>query len=136
MNRPPRPIDPSVSPLTSCEGEPQSPSRQVSYAFSPSGETREYVRPSGLGTCGARPSPEARCKERGCVFPAAGDTADLCSYHERIHQEPKHFETLQPTVLVLAQAIFGLPDTEREDFRAGDRRRLSDERTAFLQEAA
>jgi len=77
-----------------------------------------------------------RCREKGCVFPAAPTLRQTCLYHDRQLREPKFFRSRQPTTLVLGQAIFSQPETESEDTRQRDRRRLYAQREAFLEEAA
>jgi hypothetical protein len=72
-----------------------------------------------------------RCREKACVFPAADDTTGLCLYHKRFRREPDHFSSLQPTLLVIVQSTFNLPDYESGHARAQDRRRLEAQRKAF-----
>lgn len=78
----------------------------------------------------------SRCVEKGCVFPVARRGAGKCLHHDRQQREPKLFHSLQPTLLVLARAKFGVRDPEGEDTRALDRRRQAMVREAFLEEAA
>ena len=75
-----------------------------------------------------------RCRVRGCVYPA-GPTG-MCLDHQRQAQEPRFFHSHQPTMLVLDQARFGAPDSELDDTRSHDRRRLAAAREVFLEEAA
>jgi len=75
-----------------------------------------------------------RCCVRGCVYPS-GPTG-LCLDHQRQAQEPRFFHSHQPTMLVLDQARFGVPDSELDDTRSHDRRRLAAAREVFLEEAA
>ncbi len=77
-----------------------------------------------------------RCSERGCVFPAARATTGKCLDHDRRHCVPELFQSLQPTMLLLDQAKYILPDSEFEDTRHLDRRRLADDRLAAFEEAA
>lgn len=80
----------------------------------------------------------SRCDEKGCVFPVVGPGKSKCLAHSREEDEPKHFGSSQPTVLLLDRAKYGLPDpeTEPDDSRARDRRRELAEREAFLEETA
>ncbi len=77
-----------------------------------------------------------RCDERGCVFPVVAPGKRKCLAHDREEREPKLFGSLQPTVLLLDQAKYGLPDpeTEPDDSRARDRHRQTAEREAFFEE--
>jgi hypothetical protein len=77
-----------------------------------------------------------RCREKGCVFPARPDGNGKCSYHRLQQLEPNLFESLQPTVLMLEQVKFGLPEDEPDDSRVVDRNRQAAERAAFLWEEA
>ena len=74
----------------------------------------------------------ARCNERGCVFPAKVGAMGRCFYHHLQRLEPGCFQSLQPTMLLLERAKFGLPDSEPEDSRLVDRRRLATERADFM----
>ena len=84
---------------------------------------------------GPRP-PSNRCQTKGCIFPVEDDHATHCPLHTLTEAEPKHFESLQPSLVLLEQAKFGLPDPEYEDTRARDRRRLADLRERQLEEVA
>lgn len=75
-----------------------------------------------------------RCRVRGCVYPA-GPTGS-CLHHQRQASEPRFFQSHQPTMLLLDRARFDVPDSEPDDTRAHDRRRLAAAREAFLEEAA
>ena len=75
-----------------------------------------------------------RCCVRGCVYPS-GPTG-LCLDHQRQAQEPRFFQSYQPTMLVMDQARFGVPDSDPDDARTHDRRRLAAAREALLEEAA
>jgi hypothetical protein len=55
-----------------------------------------------------------------------------CFYHQLQRLEPGFFESRQPTMLLLDQAKFGLPDSEPEDSRVVDRHRLATERAEFV----
>jgi hypothetical protein len=79
----------------------------------------------------------ARCKEKGCIFPAEFAALGKCIHHHRELTEPDLFCSLQPTLLLLGQAKYGLPESEPDDSRFLDRRRQAAEREAFqLEEAA
>ncbi len=82
------------------------------------------------------PSPARRCSERGCIFPLARAATGKCLYHERQRREPAFFHSQQPSMLLLDQAKFALPNTESVDTRHIDRRRLAAEREAASEEAA
>lgn len=72
-----------------------------------------------------------RCHEKGCVFPAGSGTRGLCQDHDRRQSEPAHFQTCQPTLLLLKQGAFGLSNTDGKDSRAQDRLRLAAQSEAF-----
>ena len=75
-----------------------------------------------------------RCCVRGCVYPSG--PAGLCLDHQRQAQEPRFFQSQQPTMLVMDQVRFGVPDSDPDETRTHDRRRLAAAREAFLEEAA
>lgn len=77
-----------------------------------------------------------RCSEKGCVFPAARATTGKCLDHDRRRCVPELFQSLQPSMLLLDQAKYILPDSEFEDTRHLDRRRLAGDRLAAFEEAA
>jgi hypothetical protein len=77
-----------------------------------------------------------RCAEKGCIFPATGSGTGRCLLHELEEREPALFLSCQPTLLVLDQWKFGLPDPEADYSRARDRRRLATLREEFLEEVA
>jgi hypothetical protein len=77
-----------------------------------------------------------RCCEKGCVFPAQPGGQGECTYHRRQSLEPVCFQSQQPSFLLLAQAKFGLPDSEPDDERLRDRHRLAAERIKFMLEDA
>jgi len=79
-----------------------------------------------------RESYVARCRHKACVFPAQPGAHGECAYHRRQSAEPRCFQSLQPSSLLLDQARFGLPDTEPDDGRVQDRHRLAAERVRFL----
>jgi hypothetical protein len=82
--------------------------------------------------CGASP----RCSVKGCIFPATRGGGGQCLLHTLAEKEPKHFLSLQPSVLLLDQAKFGVPDADYDDSRARDRRRLAALRERFREEVA
>jgi hypothetical protein len=73
-----------------------------------------------------------RCREKGCVFPAA--RAGRCLQHDRQSREPIIFSSHQPTRVVLDQGKFGVPETEVDTSRVKDRRRLAALRETFLED--
>jgi hypothetical protein len=96
-----------------------------------------FRRPGGA--CGsfsqaAGPSGRSRCREKGCIFPATRLSPGKCLPHYLEECEPALFLSCQPTMLLLDQAKFGLPDVEGDDWRARDRRRLAALREQFLEE--
>jgi len=78
----------------------------------------------------------ARCRIKGCIFPAAPHTNGRCLHHYRQENEPTLFHSHQPTLLILEHAKFELPLTHTKDFRRSDQRRLAALREAFLLEEA
>ena len=89
----------------------------------------------------ATPAPPApggasgRCAVKGCIFPVARGGIQ-CLLHDLAEKEPKHFLSVQPSVLLLDQAKFGVPDSDYDDSRARDRRRLAALREKFREEVA
>ena len=79
----------------------------------------------------AAPVDTRRCNVKGCVFPAAS-ASDTCLQHSRQFQEPSLFCSRQPSMLLLDRAKFGLLDSEPDDARVKDRRRLAKIREHFL----
>ena len=75
-----------------------------------------------------------RCCVRGCIYPA--DPAGMCLDHQRQTKEPRFFQSHQPTLLVVDQARFSVPDSGPDETRTHDRRQLAAARAAFLEEAA
>ncbi len=73
-----------------------------------------------------------RCCQKACVFPAQPGGDGECAYHRRQSLEPDCFQSQQPTLLLLDQAKFGLPDDEPDDGRVTDRHRLAEERVQFM----
>ena len=125
-NVPPRPpsepcgslaAQPCLAPVpdspraSTCPGVPQ-PNKSVSAAPVP------------------RQSP--RCSVKGCVFPVPLPGATVCRYHELQQSEAEHFQSHQPSQLLLLHAPFGVPDHEPDDSRYKDRKRQAVEREAFL----
>jgi len=81
-------------------------------------------------------SAPSRCREKGCIFPATRLSPGKCLLHYLEEREPALFLSCQPTMLLLDQAKFGLPEVEGDDWRARDRRRLAALREEFLEEVA
>ncbi|GEM_PF-2358547 len=106
----------------------------ASLVLAPPGELR--WKPSNPGEAEiAVPLPSnPRCAERGCVFPAAPDTAGMCLHHYRQIQEPILFASHQPTRAVVERGRFGIPEHEVDTSRLRDRRRLAALREAFLED--
>ena len=77
-----------------------------------------------------------RCCQKGCVFPVQPGGGGECAYHRRQSLEPVCFQSQQPSLLLLEQAKFGLPDAEPDDGRIRDRHRLASERVRFMLEDA
>ena len=99
---------------------------------------RESARPSRVRRCVAR---QARCvgsptspvaATRPAFFQLSPALDGECAYHRRQSAEPRCFQSMQPSFLLLDQAKFGLPDTEPDDGRVQDRNRLAAERVRFL----
>ena len=76
----------------------------------------------------------APLRYRGCIYPAG--PLGMCLDHHRQANEPRFFHSHQPTMLVVDQARFRVPDSGLDDARTHDRRRLAAARAAFLEEAA
>jgi hypothetical protein len=124
-------------PLPLWSGAP--PRAEAGSAPLPSRESGPDASPAAPrpAESSARPSRAARCNERGCVFPAEPDALGKCIHHQRELTEPDMLCSLQPTLLLLGQAKFGLLDYEPDDSRFVDRRRQAAEWEAFqLEEAA
>lgn len=73
----------------------------------------------------------ARCVERGCVFPAQGNSC-RCLHHERQLREPTLYQSFQPTSAVVDRGKYGVAAEEIDDSRFRDRKRLASQREAFL----
>jgi hypothetical protein len=69
---------------------------------------------------------------KGCVFPVPLPGATVCHYHELQQSEAEHFQSHQPSQLLLLHAPLGVPDHEPDDSRYKDRKRQAAEREAFL----
>lgn len=91
----------------------------------------EPVPPARLRAPWNSPGNGRRCSEKACVFPSTGAAMGLCLYHERLQQEPAHFRSFQPILLIISQAAADLSDYESDNHRAQDRRRLEAQRKAF-----
>lgn len=46
----------------------------------------------------------AKCSERGCVFPAL-DGSKVCALHQREIDEPRFFQSIQPTAQMMHDVI-------------------------------
>lgn len=77
-----------------------------------------------------------RCSVKGCIFPVADAGDSRCLVHDLADKEPKLFLSMQPSLLLLDQAKFGIPDPEFDDARARDRRRMAALREKFREEVA
>jgi len=77
-------------------------------------------------------SARARCCYKGCVFPAQTAGRGECAHHLLQWLEPDCFQSQQPSLLLLDQARFGLPDSEPDDERLRDRHRLAEQRVQFM----
>jgi len=120
---------------TTLEGEASIPSLRgsdTSLPLAPSAPTPPDPTP---GQSAITPRP-LRCGVKGCIFPAASVSTGRCLVHDRAEKEPKHFLSVQPSILLLDQAKFGIPDPDYEDLRAQDRRRLAALRERFREEVA
>ena len=82
------------------------------------------------------PMQSPRCSVKGCVFPVPLPGATVCHYHELQQSEAEHFQSHQPSELLLLHAPFGVPDHEPDDSRHKDRKRQAAEREAFLLDEA
>jgi hypothetical protein len=66
-----------------------------------------------------------RCSVKGCIFPAQSGGGELCLIHHLTEKEPKLFLSVQPSLMCLDRAKFGIAESEFDDARGRDRRRLS-----------
>lgn len=112
-------------------GQAGSAGRPAHPAGSPFGRTARVTEKVRV----LRPR-SRRCSERGCVFPVSFISGEKCLYHHLEALEPGFFESTQPTLSMLDQAKFGLPDGEPDDSRVVDRNRQAAQRVAFLLEEA
>ena len=69
--------------------------------------------------------PFPRCSVKGCIFPAASASGKLCLIHHLTETEPKLFLSVQPSMMCLDRAKYGIAESEYDDARARDRKRLS-----------
>lgn len=123
-------------------------SRFPAQAFPQPGPPRStlaYNPEHDAGPSHGRPLPETtsglegsgwRCREKGCVYPAAQRTVGVCLHHLHERREPALYLSLQPTGLLMDAARLLLPNTERDRSRQEDRRRLAAIREQFLEELA
>lgn len=129
----------SLVPTPVSRPQPPTVSRgTLGPTFLPRQTSRQGQKSLGLlkpATPPSLPGP-GRCVVKGCVFPGTSSGQGWCNYHQLQYQEPGFFESLQPSLALLGQARYGLPDSEPDDSRRRDRRRQVSEREAFLLEAA
>ncbi len=80
------------------------------------------------------PTVSARCREKGCIFPAVGRAGGKCVHHYREEREPTMYLSKQPTRAALDHGKF-IPADEELMFgsRQADRRRFEAEREAFFE---
>lgn len=102
-----------------------------------------YFQPPALLTpvpsAHPRRAPEApfsRCSVKGCIFPAANTGGRLCLIHDLTEKEPNHFLSVQPSLLCLERAKYGIAETDYDDTRARDRKRLSIQLDQFRNDVA
>ncbi|HEV2351031.1 MAG TPA: hypothetical protein VG028_14415 [Terriglobia bacterium] len=100
-------------------------------------------RPLDENAAGAHPSgppppglpaglaPGARCKVKGCIYPATQAEAGMCLCHFHQEEEPRFFQSRQPSLRMLEIARYGLT-TEDEDNRLRRKRQAMELRQAFL----
>lgn len=129
-------LNPQV-PCLRMQGSQPTATKHFAPAFPFSNPKRDLdsftlVRPQTAGLPGAH----QRSSVKGCVFPAASAQSGKCLQHDRQYQEPSLFRSHQPSMLLLDRAKFGVPDSESNDSRANDRRRLAKIREDFLDGAA
>jgi len=109
------------------------PCRPLSEGFAPKESLQNLsIRPPQfpwtLPPAGKSPAPHPpapRCNVKGCVFPAASGYSGTCVQHGRQIREPSLFLSHQPSMLLLDRAKFGLFDSNSDDTRAKDRRRMA-----------
>ena len=76
----------------------------------------------------------ARCREKGCIFPARGGEGGKCLHHRRQEREPSMYVSKQPTWAALEQGRCAqLREETVFGSREADRRRFEAERRAFLE---
>lgn len=73
----------------------------------------------------------ARCKVKGCIYPATEVEAGMCLCHFYQEEEPQFFQSRQPSLRMLEIAKYGLT-TEDEDTRIRLRHESVALRAAFL----
>jgi len=76
---------------------------------------------------------QARCGEKGCIFPALGGKGGKCLHHYREEQEPSMYHSKQPTWAALQQGKFEPHEELIFGSREADRRRFDAERQTFLE---
>jgi hypothetical protein len=107
------------------------------------GQEAPRPRPLDENSAGAHPSGPpppslalaillgARCKVKGCIYPATEVEAGMCLCHFHMELEPKFFQSRQPSLRMLEIAKYGMT-TEWEDDRIRQRRQALELRRAFL----
>jgi len=80
--------------------------------------------------------PTPRCCIKGCIFPAFGNDGTLCLAHNLAEKEPIHFLSVQPSMMCLDRAKYGVAEFEYDDSRARDRRQLALQLDRFHNEVA
>ncbi len=102
-------------------------------------ELLPVVAPDVTPPAATQPSPatehaSARCREKGCIFPARAGTGGRCLHHWREENEPAMFLSRQPIRTTVDQAKFYAP-VEPPVFgsRFSDRVRFAKEREAFFE---
>jgi len=74
---------------------------------------------------------DARCKVKGCVYPATEIKAGLCLRHFHQDTEPQFFHSRQPSLRLLEAAVYGIA-TEDEERRIRLLRHRAALRRSFL----
>lgn len=78
----------------------------------------------------------ARCRIKGCVFPASDPATGMCHSHGRQEIEPEFFQSYQPILYVLQQGKYGIPDRSFDNAHFHKRRLLFRHRKAAKKGAA
>ena len=130
VNVPPRPLS---KPCGSLAAQPCLAPLPGSPRASTCPDTPQ---PKKLVSAAPVPTQSPRCSVKGCVFPVPLPGATVCHYHDLQQSEAEHFQSHQPSQLLLLHAPFGVPDHEPDDSRHKDRKRQAAEREAFLLDEA